>query len=171
MEFPTGPEEIERLRALLAMDVLDGRRDAELDAICAEARARFDVPIALVTLLDASRQVFRGRSGLDRPETPRSMAFCNYTILAEEIFVVPDAHADPRFADNPLVTGEPYIRFYAGAPLTYLTGIRLGALCLLDRRPRDFSLGERAELAQLAEAAVSVLVRRAFPDRLRLPEA
>ncbi|WP_090747179.1 GAF domain-containing protein [Paracoccus tibetensis] len=151
------------------MDIVDRQRDPELDALCDEARAIFLVPHALVSLIDATRQVFLGRSGLERSETPRSMSFCNYAILGDDVFVVEDAHADPRFMDNPLVTGEPFIRFYAGAPLVYLKDIRLGALCLLDSRPRKFTLGERAELAAMAEAAVSILVSRAFPDRLEAP--
>lgn len=169
MDFPMGPDETERLRALLEMNLVDQPRDPQLDAICEEARVSFDVPIAVVSLLDASRQVFLGRSGLERAETPRSMSFCNYAILGDDVFVVPDAHADARFAGNPLVTEEPFVRFYAGAPLVYLQNIRLGALCLLDRRPRSFTTGQRAELTALAEAAVSVLVARAFPDHPELP--
>lgn len=169
MDYPLGRDETERLRALLEMDIIDRQRDPELDALCEQARDRFDVPIALVSLIDASRQVFLGSSGLERLETPRSMSFCNYAILEDDVFVVSDAPADPRFANNVLVIGAPFVRFYAGAPLVYLQGIRLGALCLLDRRPREFTLGQRAELAALAEAAVSVLVARAFPDRPELP--
>ncbi|MFD1912649.1 GAF domain-containing protein [Halodurantibacterium flavum] len=165
MDYPLGPEETERLRALLEMNLLNRDRDSELDAICEEARRNFDVPIALVTLLDASWQAFLGRSGMEDAGCDRSLAFCNHTILADDVFVVTDAREDPRFASNPLVTGAPFIRFYAGAPLIYLEGIRLGALCLLDHRPHDFTLGERAELVMLAETAVSVLVAKAFPDR------
>lgn len=147
---------------LVGTNQLRGAPTPALDAICETARERFDVPIALVTLLDGERQLFGGRSGTERTQTPRSDAFCNYTILSDEIFVVPDALSDPRFANNPLVTGEPHIRFYAGAPLIYLKEIRLGALCLLDHRPRQFSLGDRAELAELADLVVSEIASREF---------
>lgn len=165
MDFPLGPNESERLQALIETNLLDGKPDTALDALCSDARAHFDVPIALVTLLDDVRQHFRGRSGTEETETPRNQAFCNYTILSDDIFVVPDALEDPRFVHNPLVTGQPFIRFYAGAPLTYLKDIRLGALCLLDRRPRSFSLGDRAELAEMADRAVAVIAARSFPER------
>ena len=168
ISFPTGPNEIERLKALLELSLHAGEPDPALDAICQTARERFDVPIALVTLLYHERQLLRGRSGTDGTETPRSLAFCNHTILADEIFVVLDATADPRFADNPLVTGEPHIRFYAGAPLTYLHGIRFGALCLIDRKPRRFSLGDRAELAELADTVVSAVAAGQFRDLLSI---
>jgi GAF domain-containing protein len=85
---------------------------------------------------------------------PRDVAFCNYTILADEVFVVSDALDDERFRNNPLVTGAPYIRFYAGAPLIFLKNIRLGALCILDTKPRAFSRGDKAELQLFAERAV-----------------
>jgi GAF domain-containing protein len=164
MVFPVGPDETERMHALLQMGLIDGQQDSRLDALCADARARFDVSIALVTLLSASQQVFQGRCGIEQSETPRSVAFCNYTILGDEVFVVEDAQTDARFATNSLVTGPPFIRFYAGAPLIYLRNIRLGAFCLLDSRPRTFSLGEREELQLFAESAISILVNRAFPE-------
>ena len=167
--FPVGPDETERVRALVQMDLISRQQDPKLDALCAEARARFEVSIALVTLLSASKQVFQGGCGIEQSETPRSVAFCNYTILGDEVFVVEDAQADPRFATNPLVTGAPFIRFYAGAPLIYLRNIRLGAFCLLDSQPRSFSLGEREELQLFAESAISVLVDQAFPELPTLP--
>lgn len=169
MAFPIGPEETERLRALLQMDVINGQQDPKLDALCAEARSQFDVSTALVTLLSETQQVFQGRCGTEQSETPRAVAFCNYTILGDEVFVVEDAQADSRFADNSLVTSPPFIRFYAGAPLIYLKNIRLGAFCLLDSRPRTFSLGEREELQLFADRALSALVDRAFPEPRLLP--
>ena len=163
MDFPIGPKETERLKVLLELSLHGGEPDPALDAICRTARERLDVPTALVTLLYHERQLLRGRSGIDGTETPRSVAFCNHTILSDEIFVVPDAKADPRFADNPLVTGEPHIRFYAGAPLTYLHGVRFGALCVIDYKPRKFSLGDRAELAELADTVVSAIAAGSWP--------
>lgn len=169
MVFPVGPDETERVRELLQMDLLSRQQDPALNALCAEARAKFEVSTALVTLLSESKQVFQGSCGIAQSETPRSVAFCNYTILGDEVFVVEDAQADARFAINPLVTGAPFIRFYAGAPLIYLRNIRLGAFCLLDSRPRTFSLGEREELQLFADSAISVLVDQAFPELPTLP--
>jgi GAF domain-containing protein len=90
----------------------------------------------------------------------RSDAFCDHTIRGDEVFVVPDLSRDSRFAGNPLVVGEPFFRFYAGAPLTYRRGIRLGALCVLDTRPRDFSRGDRAELAEMADRVLGLIADR-----------
>ncbi|EYD76380.1 GGDEF domain protein [Rubellimicrobium mesophilum DSM 19309] len=117
---------------------------------------------ALVTLIDQDTQVIKARDGSDLQETPRAWAFCDYTIRTDLVFVVPDAAQDERFAANPLVTGEPFIRFYAGAPLIYLQDIRFGALCLLDPQPRraaEFTLGDRAELGGMADEVVSVIVQ------------
>lgn len=165
-----GRREAARLRALLDTGLLTAAPPLELDAICRSARDRFGLPIAFVTLVDRDRLVVKGRVGSDAEEMPRSLAFCDYTIRTDEVFVVPDMQADLRFADHPLVTGEPFVRFYAGAPLIYLREIRLGALCLLDMRPRDFSLGDRAELAQMADEVVSVIARLEFgaPPRVSL---
>jgi GAF domain-containing protein len=158
------PSEFARLQALHATGLLDAPPPPEFAAICQEARERFQVPIALVTLIDRDRQVIAARQGTTLEGTPRSDAFCDWTIRGGEVLVVPDARLDPRFAANPLVTGEPFIRFYAGAPLTYLRGIRLGALCLIDSRPRDLSLGERAELQALADEVVALIAAREFPS-------
>ena len=97
------------------------------------------------------------------------MAFCNVTIRSDDVLVVADARQDPRFASNPLVTGKPFIRFYAGAPLIYLQQIRFGALCLLDPEPRGFSLGDRAELTLMADEVVSLIAKHQF--RTLLPSA
>jgi GAF domain-containing protein len=104
----------------------------------------------------------KARAGTDLEQTPRSVAFGDYTIRADNVFVVPDARTDPRFASNPLATGEPFLRFYAGAPLIYRRDIRFGALCLLDARLREFSLGDRAELELMADEAVSLVIRQEF---------
>ncbi len=162
MEFPVGPNERERLVALRETGLLAPGRDPELDAVCADAKSHFGVPICLVTVLDESRQLLKARQGLSLDEMPRGQAFCNHAILADDVFVVPDAPADPRFRDNPLVTGPPHLRFYAGAPLTYMAGIRLGALCVIDTVPRAFSRGDRAELAAFADQMLALIARRAF---------
>jgi GAF domain-containing protein len=159
---PDDPTEFDRLLALRDTGLLEGPPPPEFEGICQEARERFGVGMALVTLIDHERQVVAARHGTTLEGTPRSDAFCDWTIRADGVLVVPDARHDPRFASNPLVTGEPFIRFYAGAPLVYGRGIRLGALCVLDTRRRDFSPGDRAELAELADRVVALIAERQF---------
>jgi len=118
MQQPAIPDnETQRLAALHALDVLDTPPEERFDRITRIAARLMDVPICLVTLVDANRQWFKSCIGLDASETPRDISFCGHAILAPEALVIPDAAADPRFADNPLVAGEPRIRFYAGEPL------------------------------------------------------
>ena len=159
LDFPVGPFENERLSFLYESGLLDGAPNPVLEDLCRLARERFDVEMALVTLLEEDFQVFRAKCGVGAPHTPRDVAFCNYTILEDHLFIVPDARKDPIFRTNPLVSGEPYLRFYAGAPLTCMENIRLGAFCLLDRQPRELSPGEREELREYAERVVAELIR------------
>jgi GAF domain-containing protein len=165
MSFPIGPNEEERLRTLLETGALDTKADPVLDMICEEARLHFEVPICTITLLDKDRQRIKAAQGMESGETPRDMAFCNYTILSDEVFVVNDALADDRFKNNPFVTGTPFIRFYAGAPLIFLKNIRLGALCLIDMKPRPFSRGDKAELQLYADKAVREIAASEFEKR------
>jgi GAF domain-containing protein len=116
MSFPTGPHEEERLQTHLETGALESKPDPALDKICEEVRAYFDVLICTITLLDPARQPIRMAKGLETRETARDAAFCNYTILSDEVFMVEDALADERFRNNAFVTGAPYIRSYAGAP-------------------------------------------------------
>ena len=116
MSFPVGPNEAERLKTLVETGALDPSADPALDTICEEARLHFEVPICTLTLLDKARQRLKAAQGIEPGDTPRDVAFCNYTILSDEVFVIDDALADDRFRDNPFVTGAPFIRFYAGAP-------------------------------------------------------
>jgi GAF domain-containing protein len=169
MPFPIGPSEEERLKALLETGALDPKPDPVIDSICEEARQYFAMPMCTVTLLDRARQLIKAAQGLEPGETPRDAAFCNYTILSDEVFVVPDALADERFRNNPFVTGKPYLRFYAGAPLIFLKDIRLGALCMLDTKPRSFSRGDKAELQLFAERIVNEIAAQEMDQSLVPP--
>jgi hypothetical protein len=159
---PPPANEAERLRALQSYDILDSAPEAIFDAMTELAANMCDVPIALVTLVDEKRQWFKSNCGLSGAhETQRSVSFCAHAILGNEIFEVPDAAADPRFADNPLVTGEPHIRFYAGAPIRDEQGLALGTLCVVDRRPRLLTHAQRMTLERSAGALGGVIATRA----------
>jgi GAF domain-containing protein len=156
---PLPDNEAERLAALHALLILDTPPEQRFDKIAEFAASEFDVPIALISLIDRERQWFKARVGLPVCETGRDISFCGHAILAPGIMVVSDALLDPRFADNPLVTGEPGIRFYAGAPLTMPSGAALGTLCLIDRRPRTLDAMELGILSTLRDLAVLELGR------------
>ncbi len=151
------PDEPERLAALRMLEILDTPAEERFDRVTRMARRLFDVPIALVSLVDEKRQWFKSSQGLLVNETPRAVSFCAHAILGDGPFVVPDASEDVRFADNPLVTGPPDIRFYAGVPLRGLEGERLGTLCIIDREPRSLSASEVESLVDLASWAQSEL--------------
>ncbi len=155
--------EADRLAALRALDLLDTQPEAIFDNLTQLAAVTFNAPVALVTLIDAERQWFKSCLGLDGIcETARDIAFCDHTIRQQAVLVVPDATKDPRFAHNPVVAGEPGVRFYAGAPLTSSDGYRLGSLCILDFMPRDdFGPKERSQLESMASAvSVTMNMRR-----------
>jgi diguanylate cyclase (GGDEF)-like protein/PAS domain S-box-containing protein len=161
-----GPGELQvaearRLQSLRNYTVLDSPAEAGFDELTHLAAVWLGVPIVLVSLVDAQRQWFKSRVGLETAETPRSMSFCSVAIQRpQEMLIVPDAQLDPRFRDNPLVTGEPGIRFYAGAPLVMPDGEALGTLCVIDRQPRDFTLQQRETLTLLARQVVAQLELR-----------
>lgn len=162
MVAEAGRSEFERLQALQGTGLLGSPTPSELEDMCRRAKEHFDVAVALVTLIDEHKLIAKARAGTDLAEAPRTGQFCDYTIRSDDVFVVPDALRDERFAFNAVVAGEPFVRFYAGAPLIYLREIRLGALCLLDPQPREFSLGDKAELMQMADEVVSVIMEHEF---------
>jgi signal transduction histidine kinase len=150
-----------RLDALYACDILDTQAEPAFDRITQLAARHFGVPVALVSLVDSVRQWFKSRVGLKRLETSREESFCAHAIMSHEIMQVPDATKDPRFADNPLVTHEPWIRFYAGAPLVLPQGFCLGTLCLIDHQPRDpLTTQEQSTLRDLADLVIRELMFR-----------
>jgi len=151
------PDEIERIAALCRLHVLDTPADDRFDRITAIAQRLFHVPIALISLVDGERQWFKSRAGLDASQTPRNISFCGHAILEERPFIVHDALADPRFADNPLVLGPPHLRFYAGIPIHEAGGWRVGTFCLIDTSPRAFSVSDLAALRDLAHWAETEL--------------
>ncbi|MDO9199841.1 MAG: GAF domain-containing protein, partial [Hydrogenophaga sp.] len=133
MKPPDRPiDEKLRLQTLQSLHILNTHAEERFDRLTRMAKRIFGVPIALVSLVDANRQWFKSCIGLDASETPRDISFCGHAILGSEVFVIPDTAADPRFSDNPLVTGYPHIRFYAGCPLVAANGQKLGTLCVID---------------------------------------
>jgi CheY-like chemotaxis protein len=161
---PLPADEAQRLAALHAHEILDTTAEAAFDDLTRTAAEVTGSPIALISLVDAERQWFKSRHGLDTTETPRDFAFSAHAILAPgHQLVVRDARADPRFATNPLVTGAPGIRAYVGTPLVDADGHALGTLCVIDQVPRAYSCDELSALGDLAEAAKATLeVRRSF---------
>lgn len=154
---PIPENENERLAELLSYDVLDTEAEQLFDDLTALASQICETPIALISLVDPNRQWFKSRVGLDAQETSREIAFCSHAILQREVFEVPDATQDPRFHDNPLVTGAPDIRFYAGAPLVTPSGHAIGTLCAIDQKPRELSDEQRTSLLTLSKSVVAHL--------------
>ena len=157
MQRPLIPSnEEQRLRALHNTHLLDTPSEERFDRLTRLARQLFDVPIALISLVDAERQWFKSREGLGACETDRSISFCGHTILGSDIFEITNAARDARFSDNPLVKGDPHIRFYAGAPLM-VDGYGVGTLCIIDTRPRQLDNDQRRALRDLADVVESEL--------------
>lgn len=146
---PAGGESARQL-ALEELQILDTPAEERFDRVTRLCTRLFGVPMALVSLIDNDRQWFKSRIGLAAPETPRDMAFCNIAIQTPNALVVEDAQEDDRFSANPLVTGEPHIRFYAGYPLETRSGHRVGTLCILDHKPRKITVLELGLLQDLA---------------------
>ena len=161
MKAPLPPDEAERLAALRHYAVLDTLPEQSFDDLTLLASQISGTPIALISLIDETRQWFKSRVGLEATETPREMAFCAHALLRpDELLEVADAKADPRFSDNPLVTGDPYLRFYAGVPLVTPEGHALGTLCTLDLAPRMLNDRQRAALRALGRQVVAQLELR-----------
>lgn len=148
-----------RLQALHGLGVLDTPPEERFDDLVQYAADALELPIALVSLVDAKRQWFKARVGLDLHQTPREVSFCGHAILCQDVLVVEDARRDPRFADNPLVAGPPHVRFYAGAPLRSSEGLPLGTLCVMAPRPRRLRVTQLKTLRALADVAAWELVR------------
>ncbi|MEM7340617.1 MAG: GAF domain-containing protein [Actinomycetota bacterium] len=154
---PYPRNEDERLETLRQYQVLDTAPEPGLDAITASARSVAGVSTSLVSLIDADRQWFKSRRGMEATETHRDQAFCAHAILQDEPMIVPDASADERFMDNPLVTAENGIRFYAGFQLRAPNGHALGTMCVIDSERRELSAGQQSQLTTLARQAETYL--------------
>ena len=153
-------DEAERLLALHSAHILDTPHEEAFDRITRLAAQLLRVPIALVSLVDADRQWFKSKLGLEAAQTARDISFCGHAVLQKEPFVISDARADLRFADNPLVTGAPFVRFYAGIPMLSVEGKALGSFCVIDRVVRVLSEAELAALVDLAAMAQEQIERR-----------
>jgi diguanylate cyclase (GGDEF)-like protein len=157
MSFPVNDDEAARTSALRALEIVGTPGSAAFDAIVKLAADIFACPMAFISLLDKDQQWFKAECGLGTCSTPREIAFCNYTILGSDVFIVEDTLHDERFASNPLVTGAPGIRFYAGVPITIEPGYRIGALCVSDVQPRRFSEAEVERLRKLVHAVEGLI--------------
>lgn len=167
---PIPENEVQRLKALKDYNILDTFNEEEFDRLTQLAALICGVPIALVSLIDENRQWFKANVGLqEAKETPRDISFCQFTIMGNETFEIVDAKKDERFAENPLVTGNPEIRFYAGYPLTDPNGMNLGSLCVIDRVPKKLDDTQLKALEILGKEVVSQIVaRKVYADRVKL---
>ena len=170
-EAELAKNEADRIATLHGTRILDTPPEDRFDRYTRITARAFDMPIALISLIDESRQWFKSAVGIDVDETPRDISFCGHAILGDDVFEVRNARLDPRFRDNPLVAGPPRIRFYAGAPLKGPNGHRLGTLCIIDRIPHELSDDEKAMLKNLADMVVGEILREVDsnigkPDRV-----
>lgn len=157
--IPALDSEAQRLALLHSMALLDTPAETAFDAITQLAAQVTGRPIALIGLVDAERTWFKSRVGLEATESPNDISFCRVAIASEDLFEVPDAQADPRFSNNPLVTGEPRVRFYAGMPLR-VAGLPMGTVCVVDRVPYQLDTPQRNALRQLGQLTVELMERR-----------
>lgn len=164
---PLPSNEDQRLAALKQLEILDTAAEKVLDDLVRLAANICDAPISLISLIDERRQWFKASIGLDAKETARDIAFCSHAILSDETMIVEDASKDERFADNPLVTYDPNIRFYAGAPLTLNGEYNVGTLCVIDDQPRQLTDQQRDALEILRQSIMSQLELRRIERDLR----
>lgn len=147
---PTPKNELERIASLYALDLLDTPPEERFDRLTKTAIQIFHVPISTLTLIDAKREWFKSCQGLSEKEGDRAISFCGHALVEDEMLVIPDTTKDERFTDNPMVTGKPFIRFYAGVPILSVDGQRIGVFCIKDTKPREFSKQDRELLESLA---------------------
>jgi GAF domain-containing protein len=158
VNYPIPENEAERLNTLRGYGILDTHPEDRFDDLTRLASLICGTPISLISLVDEDRQWFKSKTGLEVCQTPREEAFCAHAIMSPELLLVPDASQDPRFATNPLVLGELHVRFYAGAPLTAPNGHHLGALCVIDRVPRQLSREQLESLRILSRQVMAQVI-------------
>ncbi|MBA1180071.1 diguanylate cyclase [Pseudomonas psychrotolerans] len=168
---PYPPNEGDRLRFLRSLEVLDTAAEESFDRVTRVVAELLQVPTALISLVDADRQWFKSKVGLEAQEGPRDISFCAHTLHVETALIIPDTHNDLRFHDNPTVMGPPYVRFYAGIPLRTADGLTVGTLCAVDYRPRTFPESTFAALADLARIVEHELFQRAALGAAKVVQA
>ena len=164
-DIPANEED--RLETLRSLNILDTPAEERFDRLTRMTRRLLDVPVVLVSLVDEDRQWFKSCMGLSDTETSRDVSFCGHAILGEEVFIIPDALEDERFADNPLVVSAPNIRFYAGCPLRAPNGLKMGTLCILDQKPRSISdddLESLKDLAAMVEREMAAVLMATYDE-------
>jgi GAF domain-containing protein len=172
MKPPIPDNESARLKALHDLEILDTKEERVFDGLTSLAAYICKTPVALISLIDSDRQWFKARHNLSETETSRDLSFCAHAILQNETFTVPDATLDERFADNPFVTAENGVRFYAGAPVTTTEGYKLGTVCVVDQVPRELSAGQLAALKELSfQVASQIELRKRLKDLERRASA
>ena len=173
MKTPDTPHnEDARLDTLISLSVLDTPAEERFDRLTRMASKTFNVPIALVSLVDDKRQWFKSKVGLDACETERKISFCGHAIFHDEVFIISDAKKDLRFADNPLVVNEPKIRFYAGVPLKSISGLNLGTFCIIDTKPRELNKEEieiLTDMAKMVERELAIVHLATVDDLTKIP--
>ncbi|RZL01985.1 MAG: GAF domain-containing protein [Rubrivivax sp.] len=155
---PIPASDPQRLQALRALLILDTPAEERFDKIVAFAASEFDMPIALISLVDENRQWFKSKVGLQTCETSRDISFCGHALASQDFLVIENPLTDERFSDNPLVTGDPFVRFYAGAPLMLPSGHVIGTLCLIDQKPRTLDALDLNILGALRDLVLEELV-------------
>ncbi|MBI4713617.1 PAS domain-containing protein [Candidatus Uhrbacteria bacterium] len=153
LKAPIPKNEKQRLASLYAFKLLDTKQEERFDRITLIATKIFHVPISTLTLIDANREWFKSCQGLKKREGDRAISFCGHAVLNGNLFIIEDTRKDPRFSDNPMVVGKPFIRFYAGVPIKSADGARIGVFCIKDTKPRSLSENEKEILTGLAKWA------------------
>ena len=152
-EAPIPKDEFKRIASVYALDLLDTPPEERFGQLTRCATLIFHVPISTLTIVDATREWFKSCQGLDKTEGDRAISFCGHALVEDEILVIPDTTKDERFADNPMVTGQPHIKFYAGVPIMSVDGVRIGVFCIKDTKPREFPKEDVEILQGLAKWA------------------
>ena len=165
---PIPDNEAERLKALYDLEILDTKEERVFDGLTSLAAYICKTPTALITLVDSDRQWFKSRYNISETETSRDVSFCAHAIVHDGVFTIPDAAKDERFSDNPFVTGEFRLRFYAGSPVTTPEGYKVGTICVIDHIPRELTDGQRAALSELGyQVASQIELRRQIRELKR----